>query len=127
MLSHGLPSFKSLVLFCCVLSLKEALKVKSHYRSHCSIIGSLLNSVCQLSETVVTIGHHPHMSIDRILNKLTFYHPKPGAVCKLNYCLSTAIHCIVIVLNDVTSKSCEQRLITKEHIRSNAYKFNSSV
>ena len=42
-----------------------------------------------------------------------FYH---RTVCKLNHCQSTAIQCIVIVLNDVTSKSREQRLITKEHI-----------
>ena len=37
-------------------------------------------------------------------------------MCKLNHCKSTAIQCIVIVLNDVSSKSCEQILITKEHI-----------
>ena len=30
--------------------------------------------------------------------------------------LSTAIQCISIVLNDITSKSREQRFITKEHI-----------
>ena len=30
--------------------------------------------------------------------------------------LLTVIQCIIIVLNDVTRKSCEQRLITKEHI-----------
>ena len=35
---------------------------------------------------------------------------------KINHCQSTAIQCIVIVLNDVSSKSCEQGLITKEHI-----------
>ena len=39
-----------------------------------------------------------------------------GAVCKLNHCYSTVIQCIVIVLNDVTCKSREQRLITQEHI-----------
>ena len=38
------------------------------------------------------------------------------SLCKLNHCQSTVIQCIVIVLNDVTSKSREQRLITKEHI-----------
>ena len=37
-------------------------------------------------------------------------------MCELNYCQSTAIHCIVIVHNDVTSESLDQRLITKEHI-----------
>ena len=37
-------------------------------------------------------------------------------MCKLNHCLSTAIQCIVVVIFDVTSKSCEQRLITKGHI-----------
>ena len=41
---------------------------------------------------------------------------KNQAMCKLNHCQSTAIQCIVIVINDITSKSCEQRLITKEHI-----------
>ena len=34
---------------------------------------------------------------------------------------------VIIVFNDVTNKSREQRLITKEHIRSNAYKLNSSA
>ena len=29
---------------------------------------------------------------------------------------TNAIQCIVMVINDVTSKSCEQRLITKGHI-----------
>ena len=37
-------------------------------------------------------------------------------MCKLNYRQSTAIQCIVTVLNDVNSKSHEQGLITKEHI-----------
>ena len=51
-------------------------------------------------------------------------------MCKLNHCYSTVIQCIVIVLNDVTSKSREhndvtnksreQRLITKEHIAMHA-------
>ena len=44
------------------------------------------------------------------------YH-KNQAMCKLNHCLSTAIQCIVIVINDVMSKSYEQRLITKGYIR----------
>ena len=35
---------------------------------------------------------------------------------KLNHCQSTAIQYIVIVINDIMSKSCEQRLITKGHI-----------
>ena len=39
----------------------------------------------------------------------------------------TTIQCIVIIFNDVTCKSCEQRLITKEHIATYVYKFNSSV
>ena len=42
---------------------------------------------------------------------------KNQALC---VCYSTVIQCIVIVLNDVTSKSCEQRLITKEHIATHA-------
>ena len=37
-------------------------------------------------------------------------------MCKLNL----VIQCIIIVLNDVTNKSREQRLITKEHIATNA-------
>ena len=37
-------------------------------------------------------------------------------MCKL----TTGIQCIVIVLNDITSKSREQRLITKEHIATHA-------
>ena len=40
------------------------------------------------------------------------YYLKPGAVCKLNHCYS--MYCSSI--NDVTSKLCELRLITKEHI-----------
>ena len=41
---------------------------------------------------------------------------KNQALCKVNHCQSTAIQCIVILFNDVTCKSREQRLITKEHI-----------
>ena len=63
MLPHGLLSF--LAFFCCVLSLKEAVKEKSTI----AIIGSPLNSICQLSETVVTIGHPAHVLIDKILEK----------------------------------------------------------
>ena len=33
---------------------------------------------------------------------------------------STVIQCIVIILNDVINKSREQRLITKEHIATDA-------
>ena len=41
-------------------------------------------------------------------------------MCKLNHCQSTVIQCIIIVLNDVTSKSREQKFITKEHIATHA-------
>ena len=45
------------------------------------------------------------------------YHLKTmQALCKVNHCQSTAIQCIVIAFNDITNKSREQRLITKEHI-----------
>ena len=38
-----------------------------------------------------------------VLNKLMYYHLKTR-------------YCIVIIINDVTGKSHEHRLITKEHI-----------
>ena len=41
---------------------------------------------------------------------------KNQALRKLNHCYSTTIQCIVIVINDITDKSCGQRLITKEHM-----------
>ena len=44
------------------------------------------------------------MSSD-LVNKLMFYHP----MCKL-------INCYSMIINDITSKSCEQRLIIKGHI-----------
>ena len=37
-----------------------------------------------------------------------------------NQALCMLIKCIVIAINDVTGKSCEQRLITKEHIATHA-------
>ena len=49
-------------------------------------------------------------------NKLMYYHLKTRHhVHKLSHCKSTAhaIQCI----DDATSKSCEQRVITKEHIQ----------
>ena len=69
MLAHSLPSFRSLALFSILLSPKEALKAKTNYQKHVSFIGNLLYSVCQLSETVITIGHHAHTLIDKILKK----------------------------------------------------------
>ena len=70
MLAHSLPRFRSLALFSFSLSMKEALKAKTSYRNHVSIIGNSLYSVRQLSETVVTIGHHAHALIDKILEKI---------------------------------------------------------
>ena len=50
-------------------------------------------------------------------NKLTYYHLKTRRCKPL---LSTVIQCIIIVLNDVTNKSREQRFITKERIATHA-------
>ena len=69
MLSHGLLSFKSLASSCCVSSLKEAVEV-IYYQNHCSIIGSPLYCMRQLSETPFSIGHIAHGLIAKILEKI---------------------------------------------------------
>ena len=57
-------------------------------------------------------------------NKLMYYHLKTRRCVYVKPLSIYCYLCIVIVLNDVTSKSREQRLITKEHIATQANLIN---
>ena len=54
------------------------------------------------------------------MNKLTYYHLKTRRCVQVKPLLIYCIQCIIIALKDITSKSREQRLITKVHIATHA-------